>query len=76
MIPLLTLTPPIPFIKLTLRIDYNKLYNFQGYIYASSFDIACVTETWLNSEILDFEILPKGYDIYQRDRGHQGGGYS
>ena len=44
----------------------NKLYKFQGYIYASSFDI-CVTETWLNSDIVDNEVLPKGYSIYQRD---------
>ena len=54
----------------------NKLYNFQGYIYASSFDIICVTETWLNSDIADNEVLPKGYNIYRRDRGHRGGGFS
>ena len=52
----------------------NKLYIFQGYIYASSFDIICVTETWLNSDIADNEVLPKGYNIYRRDRGHRGGG--
>jgi len=33
-----------------------------------------VTETWLNSEILDSEILPRGYNIYRKDRGHRGGG--
>ena len=36
----------------------------------------CVTETWSNPEILDTEILPKGYNIYWRDYGHQGEGYS
>ena len=50
------------------------MYNFQGYICASSFDIICVTETWLNSDIADNEVLPKGYNIYRRDRGHRGRG--
>ena len=31
----------------------NKLHNFQGYIYASLFDVICVTKTWLNCEIVD-----------------------
>ena len=35
-----------------------------------------VTETWLNSNISDREILPIGYDIYRTDRslGRSGGG--
>ena len=50
------------------------MYKFQGYIYASSFDIICMTETWFNSDIADNEVLPKGYNIYRRDRDHRGGG--
>ena len=33
-----------------------------------------MTETWLDSNILDNEILPKGYIIYRRDRCTRGGG--
>ena len=32
-----------------------------------------MTETWLDSNILDNEILPKGYIIYRRDRCTRGG---
>ena len=52
----------------------NKLNFFQSLAYSKSFDIICITETWLTSSILNKEILPENYTIYRRDRGSRGGG--
>ena len=37
-------------------------------------DIIAITETWLNPEIMDQEILSSDYNIYRRDRLGKGGG--
>ena len=37
-------------------------------------DIVCLTETWVNESISDFEILTTGYDIYKNDRQNRTGG--
>lgn len=52
----------------------RKLTFFQSLVYSKSFDLFCVTETWLSPHILDSEILPTGYTIYRQDRGSRGGG--
>ena len=57
-----------------MRSLVNKLTNFQSFIYASDFDIICITETWLNDTVFDSEIIPTGYSIFRRDRGSRGGG--
>lgn len=36
--------------------------------------LAIITETWLNSLINDYEIVPPGYQLFRRDRGSRGGG--
>ena len=36
--------------------------------YGYDLDIICLTETWLNDSISNYEILPTGYDIFRRDR--------
>jgi hypothetical protein len=35
---------------------------------ANQFDIIALTETWLDSSILNNELLPVGYKIFRRDR--------
>ena len=52
----------------------NKLTSFQCFVYSSSYLTFALTETWLSSSILNGEILPSGYSIYQCDRGSRGGG--
>jgi hypothetical protein len=54
----------------------DELIKFQELVYSESIDVMFVTETWLNSNISDREILPIGYDIYRTDRslGRPGGG--
>ena len=39
-----------------------------------SFDIVCITETWLSKNIFNNEILPCGYKIYRSDSESRGGG--
>ena len=46
----------------------NKLSFFQSLIYAKSFDVFCITESWLSDSIYNEEVLPHGYVIYRRDR--------
>ena len=43
-------------------------------MYTKSYDIFCVSETWLNETIYDNEILPSNYTIYRNDRRSRGGG--
>ena len=52
----------------------NKLDFCQSLIYSKSYDIICITETWLHDQILNNEILPTNYMIYRRDRESCGGG--
>jgi hypothetical protein len=46
----------------------------QSLVYSKFFDLLCITETWLASDIADNEILPNGFTIYRRDRSSHGGG--
>ena len=54
----------------------SKLQLLQDLTYGFDLDIVCLTETWLNQSISDFEIMPTGYDIYRKDRQNRtsGGG--
>ena len=49
----------------------NKLSMLQSFVYSSSFDVICITET---DFIYDKEILPYKFTFYRRDRGSRGGG--
>lgn len=53
-----------------------KLSLFQNFVYSENYDIIAVTETWLNDNIFNSEILNCGYTIYRKDRGSgkRGGG--
>ena len=52
----------------------SNLQLLQDLTYGFHLDIVCLTETWLNKSISDFEILPTGYDIYRKDRQSRTGG--
>ena len=41
---------------------------------SKSFDIVCVTETWLSQFVYNNEILPSTFSIYHRDRDTRDGG--
>ena len=56
------------------RSIVNKLNVFQSFVYSSIYKIIAVTETWLNLQILDNEILPTNFVIYRKDRDSRGGG--
>ena len=53
-----------------------KLCEFQDFVYANNFDIIVISETWLNCEVLDSEILPWSYDIHRCDRADVQGNHS
>ena len=55
----------------------SNLSKFQELLYSESVDIMFVTETWLNSNVSNIEILPNGYNIYRADRSlrRTGGGF-
>ena len=42
--------------------------------YGYDLDIICLTETWLNDSISNYQILPTGYNIFRRDREDRVGG--
>ena len=54
----------------------SNMSKFQELLYSESVDITFVTETWLNSNVSNKEILTNGYNIYRTDRsqGRTGGG--
>ena len=43
-------------------------------MYTKSYDVFCVTKTWLNNTIYDSDILPHNYAIHRKDRSSRGGG--
>lgn len=43
-------------------------------MFTKSYDIFCITETWLNDMICDSEILPYNYAIHRKDRNTRGDG--
>ena len=43
-------------------------------MYASSFHIFAITETWLSSSVLNNEIFPSSFTVFRHDRGSRGGG--
>ena len=52
----------------------SSINFFQSLVYSRSYDIICITETWLHKNITDSEILPSDYVIHRRDRESRGGG--
>jgi hypothetical protein len=56
----------------------SNLKSFQDMVFAEELDLIFVTESWLNDNFSDKEILPKGYNIVRKDRSanQRGGGIS
>ena len=54
----------------------SNLKSFQDLAFVENLDIIIVTETWLNDNISNNEILSTGYNIIRKDRssGKRGGG--
>ena len=52
----------------------NKLSKFQSFVYSNSYEIFCITETWLSESIFVEEIIPEKFVIYRKDRKSRGGG--
>lgn len=55
-------------------IHESKLSILQDIVYGYDLDIVCLSETWLNADVLDHEILPTGYNVYRKDRPVKRGG--
>ena len=47
----------------------SNLTRFQEVVYIEDADLAFVTETWLNKDISNAEILTNDYETYSKDRG-------
>ena len=52
----------------------SNLTLFQELVYIEHAELAFVTETWLNKDISNAEILTNDYEIYRKDRGSRTGG--
>ena len=54
----------------------TNLQSFNDLVYAENLDVILMTETWLNDNFSNNEILPKGYHVIRKDRtaNKRGGG--
>ena len=48
--------------------NVNKIRDFNALIELSDSDIFGITKTWLNSNILDSELISDQYTVYRKDR--------
>ena len=47
----------------------SKLHTFKQNVTNNNYDVICITESWLNNSIYDFNIIdPENYSIFRRDR--------
>jgi hypothetical protein len=49
----------------------SKTETFSLNLLSSSYDVICLTETWLNEEILNGELFTSDYTVYRRDRDRE-----
>lgn len=61
-------------INLNARSIINKVLELEHILLAYNPDIVVITETWLNENILNNEIVPPGYELIRKDRRTRGGG--
>ena len=54
----------------SVTTNVNKVGDFSALIELSRSDIYGITETWLNSNILDSELFPEHNIVYRKDREH------
>ena len=53
---------------------YNKISDLNHILKSQDVDIACVVESWLNSDISNSELLIFGYKVFRLDRTAKKGG--
>ena len=54
--------------------DYGVYANeLSALCKANSYDVVCIAETWLDSEISGSEVNISGYRVFRHDRNHHGG---
>lgn len=56
------------------RSVHNKVFYLQALLLMDSFHIVAITETWLDSDFGDHELLVDGFNIFRKDRESQRGG--
>ena len=54
--------------SLNARSIVNKRTELQAIVFTKELDIIAITETRLNPDIMDQEVLSSDYNIYRRDR--------
>ena len=59
---------------LNARGIVSKTSDLMAYLSAHHVDILSVTETFLNPDVLNFELCPPGCIVFQQDRDRHGGG--
>ena len=64
----------IKFLSLNAQSIMNKKESLWELLDHQNPDICCVCETWLNSDILNNEILPTSYKLFRKDRADGYGG--
>lgn len=61
-------------LNINARSVVNKVVDHESLILTYSPHVIVVTETWLNHDIADHEIVPPGYRMLRKDRDRRGGG--
>ena len=59
---------------LNIRSLTANLTSLKDYISNNPYDLICLSETWLNSTILNTALEVDGYKLFRRDRYNQRGG--
>ena len=59
---------------LNARSLRNKVLDLQALLLVDIFDVVAITETWLDSNFGDHELLMDGFNIFRKDRHIQRGG--
>ena len=59
---------------LNARSLRNKIFDLQALLLVDVFDVVAVTETWLDSNFGDHELLMDDFNIFRKDRHIQRGG--
>lgn len=64
----------ITVVNMNARSLLNKVEALESTLLEFEPHIATITETWLNPQILDSEIVPPNYVMLRKDRTSRGGG--
>lgn len=68
------MSEPIRILNVTYRSVVNKAPELETLLLTHISDLITLTEAWLNSTVLDSEIIPPGYNVLGKDRGSKGEG--